>query len=33
MTILELVNKKNYINGAWIEFQEQISVNNPSTNQ
>lgn len=31
--MLELINKKNYIDGAWVEYQEQISVNNPSTNQ
>lgn len=33
MKILDLVNKKNYIDGSWVECKEQISVNNPSTNK
>ncbi|XVN42594.1 MAG: NAD-dependent succinate-semialdehyde dehydrogenase [Candidatus Rickettsia vulgarisii] len=33
MEMLESINKKNYIDGFWVECQDQIPVNSPSTNQ
>ncbi len=30
MQLLDFVNKKNYIDGNWLDCQEQLEVSNPT---
>lgn len=33
MQLLDFVNKKNYIDGNWLDCQEQLSVYNPANDK